>query len=112
MIGGYALRRLLGRGARQHGEARVEITDLRRQGRTAGLTRTVTALDGKVNLHNGPGNGTGQDAACVCSGTQGQFLEKGEASTLYAVFAAPPAGVTKVDVEMPTFGMITDVPLS
>ncbi|TMR95007.1 hypothetical protein [Nonomuraea basaltis] len=120
------------------GKARVEITALKRQGKTVSLNWTVTATDGKVNLHNGMGsgpldftvsavslidpvnakryrvarNGTGQDAECVCSGTQGQFLESGEASTLYAVFAAPPADVTKVNVEMPMIGVFTDVPIS
>lgn len=121
-----------------YGKARVDITALKRQGRTVSLTWTVTATDGKVNLHNGMStgtldytvsnvslidpvnakryrvarNGTGQDAECVCSGTQGQFLETGDASTLYAVFAAPPPDVTKVNVEMPMIGVFTDVPLS
>ncbi|WP_327585319.1 hypothetical protein OHA25_58200 [Nonomuraea sp. NBC_00507] len=120
------------------GKARVEITALKRQGRIVSLNWTVTATDGKVNVHNGLGtaaldftvsgvslidpvnakryrvarNGTGEDAECVCSGTQGQFLEEGEASTLYAVFAAPPADVTKINVEMPKFGVFTDVPIS
>ncbi|NUP01573.1 MAG: hypothetical protein HOV96_06030 [Nonomuraea sp.] len=122
----------------QYGKARVDITSLTRQGRTVTLNWTVTATDGKVNLHNGMStgtldytvsnvslidpvnakryrvarNGTGQDATCVCSGTQGQFLESGNASTLYAVFAAPPPEVTKVNVEMPMIGVFTDVPLS
>ncbi|MFI7126950.1 hypothetical protein ACIBQ1_14745 [Nonomuraea sp. NPDC050153] len=122
----------------QHGKARVDILGLKRQGRTLSLNWTITALDGKVNVHNGLGtgpldmtvsavslidpvnakryrvarNGTGQDAKCVCSGTQGQFLEKGETSTLYAVFAAPPADVTKINIEMPMIGVLTDVPIS
>lgn len=121
-----------------HGKARAEITALKRQGKLLSLAWTITATDGKVNMHNGMGsatldytvsavslidpvnakryrvarNGTGEDAQCVCSDTQGQFLEKGEASTLYAVFAAPPADVTKVNVEMPMIGVITDVPIS
>ncbi|MFB4278773.1 MULTISPECIES: hypothetical protein [unclassified Nonomuraea] len=121
-----------------YGKAKVEITALKRQGRTVSLNWTVTATDGKVNMHNGMGsavldftvsgvslidpvnakryrvarNGTGQDAECVCSGTQGQFLESGEAVTLYAVFAAPPADVTKINVEMPMIGVLTDVPIS
>lgn len=122
----------------QYGKARVNITSLKRQGRTVTLNWTVTATEGKVNLHNGMGtgvldftvsnvslidpvnakryrvarNGTGEDATCVCSGTQGQFLEPGDASTLYALYAAPPPDVTKVDVEMPMIGVINDVPLS
>ncbi|MEV4367337.1 lipoprotein [Nonomuraea sp. NPDC049637] len=122
----------------QYGRARVEITALKRQGRTVTLNWTITAVEGKVNVHNGLGgggfdytvsnvslidpvnakryrvarNGTAADATCVCSGTQGQFLEAGESSTLYAVFAAPPPEVTKVNVEMPMLGVLTDVPLS
>ncbi|MGW0801686.1 hypothetical protein [Nonomuraea sp. NPDC002799] len=121
-----------------YGTARAEILSLKRQGRTISLNWTITAIDGKVNLHNGMGegsldysvsgislidpvnakryrvarNGTGEDAECVCSGTQGQFLEDGEASTLYAVFAAPPADVTKINVEMPMIGVFSDVPIS
>jgi hypothetical protein len=122
----------------QAGRARADITSLRRQGRILTLSWTITALDGRVNLHNGMGtatldfsvaavslidpvnakryrvarNGTGSDATCVCSRTQGQFLAEGETSTLYAVFAAPPPDVTKVDVEMPMIGVIPDVPVS
>ncbi|MEV1245443.1 hypothetical protein ACIBO2_01860 [Nonomuraea sp. NPDC050022] len=122
----------------QYGKARVDITGLKRQGRTISLNWTVTATEGKVNLHNGMSsgtldytvsavslidpvnakryrvarNGTGEDAKCVCSGTQGQFLDSGDASTLYAVFAAPPPDVTKINVEMPMMGVFTDVPIS
>ncbi|MEV4107584.1 hypothetical protein [Nonomuraea sp. NPDC049695] len=122
----------------QHGKARADIIALKRQGRTLTLNWTVTSLDGKVGLHNGMGtapldfsvagvslidpvnakryrvarNGTDENAKCVCSGTQGQWLEKGEASTLYAVFAAPPADVTKINIEMPMIGVLTDVPIS
>ncbi|MFI7441390.1 hypothetical protein [Nonomuraea indica] len=125
-------------GGGQSGEARVEITALKRQGRTVSLNWTVTALSGNVNLHNGMStgpltfsvdavslidpvnakryrvarNGSGSDAECVCSATQGQFLKKDESSTLYAVFAAPPPDVTKINVEMPMIGVITDVPIS
>jgi hypothetical protein len=121
-----------------YGKARADITSLKRQGKTISLNWTITATDGKVNLHNGMGggtldytvsavslidpvnakryrvarNGTGADAECVCSGTQGQFLETGEASSLYAVFAAPPADVTKINIEMPMIGVFTDVPIS
>lgn len=121
-----------------YGKARVDITALKRQGRTVSLNWTITATDGKVNMHNGMSrgtldytvsgvslidpvnakryrvarNGTGEDAECVCSGTQGQFLEPEQASSLYAVFAAPPADVTKVNIEMPMIGVFTDVPIS
>ncbi|MEV0150639.1 MULTISPECIES: hypothetical protein [unclassified Nonomuraea] len=125
-------------GGGQTGKARVDITGLKRQGRTVTLNWTVTALDGKVNLHNGMStgtldfsvsavslidpvnakryrvarNGATADSECVCSRTQGQFLERGQTSSLYAVFAAPPADVTQVNVEMPMIGVLTDVPIS
>ncbi|MEV1169784.1 hypothetical protein [Nonomuraea sp. NPDC049784] len=122
----------------KEGKARADITGLKRQGRTLTLNWTVTATDGKVNMHNGMStgtldytvsavslidpvnakryrvarNGTGEDAQCVCSGTQGQFLESGQTSTVYAVFAAPPADVNKINIEMPMIGVFTDVPIS
>ncbi|MEO3876078.1 hypothetical protein ABGB18_45550 [Nonomuraea sp. B12E4] len=122
----------------QYGKARVDITALKRQGKTISLNWTVTATEGSVNLHNGMGssaldysvsavslidpvnakryrvarNGTDANAECVCSGTQGQFLKSSDATTLYAVFAAPPADVTKINIEMPMVGVFTDVPIS
>ncbi|GAA4062279.1 hypothetical protein [Nonomuraea soli] len=124
----------------QTGKAKLEIMSLKRQGKTTTLNFTVTALDGKVNMHNGMGghtldftvsgvslidpvngkryrvarNGTDDKAECVCSGTQGMFLAPGDdaSGSAYAVFGAPPAEVTKVDVEFPMIGVIHDVPLS
>jgi len=122
----------------QSGRARVDITALQRQGKTISLNWTVLALDGKVSLHSGLGagaldytvsavslidpvnakryrvarNGTGADAKCVCSGTQGQFLTKGDKASHHAVFAAPPADVAKINIEMPMIGVLTDVPIS
>jgi hypothetical protein len=120
------------------GTARADITVLKRQGKTVTLNWTLTVVDGEVNMHNGMGsatldysvsgvslidpvnakryrvarNGTGSDAECVCSDTQGEFLKKGQTVTLYALFAAPPADVTKVNIEMPMIGVFTDVPIS
>ncbi|GGP05595.1 hypothetical protein LDL08_06820 [Nonomuraea glycinis] len=120
------------------GTARADITVLKRQGKTVTLNWTLTVVDGEVNMHNGMGsavldysvsgvslidpvnakryrvarNGTGSDAECVCSDTQGEFLKKGQTVTLYALFAAPPADVTKLNIEMPMIGVLTDVPIS
>lgn len=121
------------------GTARADVTALKRQGKTVTLNWTVTVVDGKVNMHNGMNsgrtleysvsgvslidpvnakryrvarNGTGSDAECVCSETQGEFLTKGQTVTLYALFAAPPADVTKINIEMPMIGVLTDVPIS
>ena len=120
------------------GTARADVTALKRQGKTVTLNWTITVVDGEVNIHNGMGsatldysvsgvslidpvnakryrvarNGTGSDAQCVCSDTQGNFLKKGQTVTLYALFAAPPADVTKINIEMPMIGVLTDVPIS
>lgn len=120
------------------GTARADVTSLKRQGKTVTLNWTITVVDGEVNIHNGMGsatldysvsgvslidpvnakryrvarNGTGSDAQCVCSDTQGNFLKKGQTVTLYALFAAPPADVTKINIEMPMIGVLTDVPIS
>lgn len=120
------------------GTARADVTALKRQGKTVTLNWTLTVVDGAVNMHNGMGsaasdysvsgvslidpvnakryrvarNGTASDAQCVCSETQGEFLKKDQTVTLYAVFAAPPADVTKVNIEMPMIGVFTDVPIS
>ena len=120
------------------GTAKVDITLLQRQGKIITLNWTVKAVDGKVMLHGQMGggaldytvsnvslidpvngkryrvarNGTGSDAACVCSGTQGVWPENGEEVTLHAVFGAPPPDVTKLNVEMPQFGVFTNVPIS
>ena len=117
---------------------KIDITELRRQGRTAVLRWTITTLEGRFNLHSGLGrgaldysvsavslvdpvnakryrvarNGSGDRAACICSATQGAFMEKGERTDLYAFYAAPPPDVTKLTVEMPRVGVITDVPVS
>ncbi|WP_063780954.1 hypothetical protein [Nonomuraea sp. SBT364] len=125
-------------GASDTGRARVEVTGLKRQGKILTLNWTITAVEGKVNMHNGMGGGaldysvsavslidpinakryrvarnnSGPGAQCVCSDTQGDFLDKGDKSSLYAVFAAPPADVTKVNIEMPMIGVLTDVPIS
>ena len=57
-------------------------------------------------------DGTGGSAECVCSKTFATFLSEDESASLYAVFAAPPADVTKVNIEMPEIGIFTDVPIS
>ncbi|WP_336207846.1 hypothetical protein [Nonomuraea sp. LPB2021202275-12-8] len=120
------------------GTARADVTVLKRQGKTITLNWSVTVVEGAVNMHNGMSdgvlrytvggvslidpvnakryrvarNGTGPDAECVCSETQGEFLKEGQTLSLYAVFAAPPADVTKINIEMPMIGVFTDVPIS
>ncbi|MEV2267019.1 hypothetical protein [Nonomuraea africana] len=118
----------------------VQITGLRRQGRVATLTWTVTNKGetrwemtsslgdtplglgltvGGVSLVDSA-NGkryrvayTGKypSAKCVCSDYD-VFTEPGEELPLHATFAAPPADVTKVNVDLRTLGVFTDVPVS
>jgi hypothetical protein len=119
-------------------KARVDITTLKRQGKTVSLNWTITILEGQAIIYSHLGavpsdesvsgvslidpvnakryrvarNGTGSEAACVCSKISTDWLTKGEAATFYAVFAAPPPDITKINVEMPLLGVLTDVPIS
>ena len=53
------------------------------------------------------------DGTCLCSrGLSAVFLDSGEPLLLSATYAAPPADVTAVDVRVPNFGIITNVPVS
>jgi hypothetical protein len=56
-------------------------------------------------------NGTGEDAKCVCSKAN-ETIKGGSSLELYAVYGAPPADVTKVNVEIPNLGVFADVPIS
>lgn len=119
---------------------RVDITSLKRQGKIATLTWTLT------NLDEGPGswyvgtklgsrtldwtvsgvtlidpvngkryrvarNGTDEEAKCVCSKVN-EHIKSGDSLEMYAVYGAPPADVTKVNVELPDLGVFTDVSIS
>ncbi|MFE3453403.1 hypothetical protein ACFXJ8_31205 [Nonomuraea sp. NPDC059194] len=118
----------------------VSITSLKRQGKLATLAWTVTNQGesrwdmgtdmgdtpaglgltvGGVNLVD-PVNGkrykvarTGQypRATCLCSDYD-VFTEPGEVLPLHATFAAPPADVTKINVDLRVLGVFTDVPVS
>ncbi|WP_245878820.1 hypothetical protein [Streptosporangium subroseum] len=119
---------------------RVDITGLRRQGKIATLTWTVANLDERTDTWylgsrlssaglditvsgvslidpvNGrryrvARNGTDEDAKCVCSNGS-ETIKGGSSLELYAVYGAPPADVTKVNVEFPNLGVFTDVPIS
>ncbi|MFI6292944.1 hypothetical protein ACIBEJ_15250 [Nonomuraea sp. NPDC050790] len=120
-------------------DLRIDITQLKRTGKVVTLTWTVTNVGTKgswyvgANLgsdvldfttsavslidpvngkrHRVARNGAGQDAACVCSRVN-QHIEAGGALEMYAVYGAPPADVTKVNVEMADLGVFNDVPVS
>ncbi len=57
--------------------------------------------------------GRDADGICACSGNlSNAFVNEGSSMTFSAVFAAPPADVTTVDVHIPTVGAFTDVELA
>ena len=54
----------------------------------------------------------GADRACVCSNVRGVRAEPGVPVELAATFGAPPADVTSLDVLVPNFGTLRDVPVA
>ncbi|GAA4225746.1 hypothetical protein FHR32_002289 [Streptosporangium album] len=128
------------KGSDDGSELRADIVGLVRQGRTITLNWNITNLNKDKDwfLHNKLSTGTldytvsgvalidpvnakryrvarngpGQDAQFVCSRTQGLQVKAGGSVSLYAVFGAPPPDVTKVNVEFPVIGVLTDVPIS
>ncbi len=119
---------------------RIDITQLKRTGKTVTLTWTVTNTSADESWYIGSNlgtdtldfttsavalidavngkryrvarNGTGENAACVCSRVNQHLKAGGGAMEMYAVYGAPPADVTKVNVEMGDLGVFNDVPLS
>lgn len=65
----------------------------------------IDAEHKKLYLVASHGNGT-----CVCSAT-GAIVLGEKPTVISAAFAAPPAGVTSVDVQIPGFGVFAHVPL-
>jgi hypothetical protein len=115
----------------------VAITQLQREGRMTTLNFTITNEGGPSwRVGNDLGEGATDytvgglslvDAGnakryrpgrtgrftCLCSTTSGSVvIEEGESLPFYATFAAPPPDVTKVHVEVPSFGIMSDVPIT
>ncbi|MFE0147040.1 hypothetical protein ACFWY5_07850 [Nonomuraea sp. NPDC059007] len=118
---------------------RIDLTQLKRSGKIVTLTWTVTNLNTDGSWYVGANlgsdvldyttsavslidpvngkryrvarNGAGEDAACVCSRVN-QHLKPGGGLEMYAVYGAPPADITKVNVEMADLGVFNDVPVS
>ncbi|MEV4221507.1 hypothetical protein [Nonomuraea sp. NPDC049725] len=115
----------------------VTITQLQREGKMTTLSLTISNEDGPSwrignDLGKGPtdytvgglslvdaGNakryrpGRTGHFACLCSTTSGSVvIDEGESLPFYATFAAPPPDVTKVHVEVPGFGIMSDVPIA
>ncbi|MER7208466.1 hypothetical protein [Streptosporangium sp. NPDC000239] len=118
----------------------VRITGLRRQGRLATLTWTVTNTgDARWQMSNDMGDTPGglgltvggislvdpvngkrytvartgayPKVTCLCS-SYDVFTEPDEVLPLHAAFAAPPPDVTKINVDLKVLGVFADVPIS
>lgn len=70
----------------------------------------IQLVDGKnAKLYLVASDGQGH---CLCTqGLTGVVLKDGASSIISATFAAPPADVTTVDVVVPSFGTVKDVPV-
>jgi hypothetical protein len=82
-----------------------------------GATQDTRTLDGisLIDAENRKRHLVARDSegVCGCDGELGgAFLDPGAPLTLSATFAAPPEDVEAVDVVIPRFGTLKDVPLS
>ena len=75
-------------------------------GLNAGGVALLDALHNKVYY---PSRTT--DGNCLCTDLSNHTLQKGETISLYAVFPAPPADVTRVTVLLPLTAPFQDVPI-
>ncbi|GGS72122.1 hypothetical protein GCM10010156_33700 [Planobispora rosea] len=126
-------------GALDNHRFRVEIVQFLRRDRFVNLTFTVTVTKGDGGLGWQVNNAFSavpqqhptvdgvflvdtrnakkhlvaldSDNACVCSRIGSLFLKEGESAAFSATFAAPPEGVTSMDVHIPNVGTLADVPL-
>ena len=55
---------------------------------------------------------TTADGVCACTPADGGMWNKTNVVWVSVVFAAPPADLTTIDVQIPLFGTVTNVPLS
>ncbi|MFI6320331.1 hypothetical protein ACIBG8_22545 [Nonomuraea sp. NPDC050556] len=119
-------------------ELEVKITGLKREGKLATLTWTVTNVGSEnwemtssmgmddmgltvagvnlVDTANGKiyrvaRTGTYPRSKCLCSDYE-VYTDPGEMLSHHATFAAPPQDVTKVNVDLRVLGVFTDVPIS
>lgn len=119
-------------------QGRVEITHFQRQGKGLVLMWTFTNLGDErwflgdimgawvndwsvagttlVDPVNGKrylvARAERTDGPWICSRRVNVYLEPGQSIELNATFAAPPPGVTQLNVDIPTVGVILDVPVS
>jgi hypothetical protein len=67
----------------------------------------VDAKNSKLYLVASDGEGN-----CLCSRNLSRvFLDKNLSVLMYAIFAAPPVDITTVDMRIPTFGTVRNVPV-
>lgn len=86
-------------------------TNFEASDKTGDTADGLQLVDGKnAKLYLVASDGAGQ---CLCSrGLSNVFLRNNAPSLFSATFAAPPAGVTQVDVRIPNFGTVKNVPVS
>ena len=95
---------------------RVQIAQLLSDKNSSASDQTMFAADGlqvidgkNAKLYLVASDGAGQ---CLCSrGLEGVFLQANAPVLFSATFAAPPADVTQVDVRIPSFGTVKNVPV-
>jgi len=95
---------------------RVQIAQLLSDKNSSSGDKSLFAADGlqvvdgkNAKLYLVASDGTGQ---CLCSrGLEGVFLQSNAPVMFSATFAAPPADVTQVDVSIPSFGTVKNVPV-
>ncbi|MFI6386770.1 hypothetical protein ACIBHY_14430 [Nonomuraea sp. NPDC050547] len=117
---------------------KVEITELRREGKMATLSWTLTVEEGerwsvatKMGRHNTDYSvsnvslidvqnakryraamSTGPEGTCACTKTDPTTVETGGKLSFQATYAAPPPEVGKVNITLGELGGLTDVPIS
>jgi hypothetical protein len=96
--------------------AGLQVSDMLTDGDFASSDATGHAADG-LSLVDGKNSklylvASDGEGKCLCSRDLSRvFLNKNLPVIMYAIFAAPPADITTVDMRIPTFGTIRNVPV-
>lgn len=99
------------------GGGQGQVTDLFSDGNFTSIDKEGDAADGlqlvdgkNAKLYLVASDGRGQ---CLCSRNLSNVFLRNNLPVLFsATFAAPPAGVTQVDVRIPNFGTVKNVPVA
>src|SRR5690606_20203842 len=80
--------------------------------RSVGGVSLIDPVNAKRYRPGRTGDDVTEPGTCLCSPTDGVYIDGGKTHYFYATFAAPPPDVTEVNIEIPSVGTITDVPIS